>query len=392
MKSIRLKKKRDASIRRFHPWVFSGAVAQMEEELEDGDWVEVLATDGERLGIGHFQKGSISVRILQFGTGDKTTDFWEHRLKAAMDYRSNLPFFNSKETNCYRLVHAEGDGLPGLIIDLYGSTAVLQCHSIGMYLEREAIANGLKRVLGHQLSTIFDKSADSLPRNFSGRATNAYLMGTRESSLALENGYQFQIDWEEGQKTGFFLDQRDNRQLIQTYAQGRSVLNTFSYTGGFSIYALGASATKVTSVDVSARAMELTQQNVQLNFPKVPQHESVTQDVMQFFRQTEEEWDLVVVDPPAFAKSLQKRHNAVQGYKRLNAQALRHVRMGGLMFTFSCSQVVDRQLFYDTITAAAIEAGRKVRVMHHLSQPPDHPVSLFHPEGSYLKGLAVQVE
>ncbi len=393
MIKIQLKPNRDEAIRRFHPWVFSGAVFRMDGEPNDGDLVEIFDRSGEWLATGHYSDGSICVRIISFDYQAIDAAFWTKKIQNAYDFRQKVHISTKiEETNCYRLIHAEGDGLPGLIIDIYGDTAVVQCHSIGMFRARKEIADALKSVFGESLKAIFDKSKESLPKKFAMGVENAYLFGNAGNQVVVENGCQFKIDWEGGQKTGFFLDQRDNRQLLGKYAKGKTVLNAFCYTGGFSIYALLNGAKRVDSVDVSAKAIDLVNENVAMNGDFEAIHNSFAEDVLDFLKENKNVYDVMIIDPPAFAKSIDKRHNAVQGYKRLNAMALEQIAPGGILFTFSCSQVVDRQLFYDTIVAAAIEAGRQVRVMHHLTQPADHPVSLFHPEGSYLKGLVVYVE
>lgn len=391
MKKITLKDKKDAAVRRFHPWIFSGAVASMEGTIADGEMVEVFSKQGHYLATGHYHDGSICVRIFSFEKIEPNQAFWTQKLRNAYQFRERLGLTQNAHTNCYRLVHAEGDGLPGLIIDIYDRTAVIQCHSIGMHLEREKLAKALLEIYGNRLEGIYDKSQETLPDQYAKNITNAYLFGESVRKIALENEHSFLIDWETGQKTGFFLDQRDNRQLLGQYVAGKIVLNAFCYTGGFSVYALKSGASFVDSVDISQKAIELTDQNAALS-GYTEHHQSYAHDVLKFLQQAEKEYDVMVVDPPAFAKSFAKRHNAVQGYKRLNALALKKITKGGILFTFSCSQVVDKQLFYDTIVAAAIEAGRQVRVMHQLSQPADHPVNLFHPEGSYLKGLVLFVE
>lgn len=399
MKKIILKPKKDAAVRRFHPWVFSGAIVKMDEGIVDGEVVEVYTAQKEYLATGHYQSGgSITVRIFSFTKTDVEQNFWTQKIQNAYQYRKDLGFIQNPLTNCYRLIHAEGDGLPGLIIDMYNKTAVLQCHTIGMHLAKEKIAQALIEVYDNHLDTIYDKSADTLPTQYAATIENSYLYPNNHPitlspyhPVALENGHTFQIDWETGQKTGFFLDQRDNRALLAQYVMNKMVLNTFAYTGGFSVYALQAGAARVDSVDVSQKAMDLLQANINLT-PFAERHHSHTQDVLKFLQQTENEYDVMVVDPPAFAKNISKRHNAVQGYKRLNALAMQKIKKGGILFTFSCSQVVDQQLFYDTIVAAALEVGRSARVMHHLTQPADHPVSLYHPEGAYLKGLVLYLE
>jgi 23S rRNA (cytosine1962-C5)-methyltransferase len=399
---IVLKKGKDEAVRRFHPWIFSGAIAKMtvnnkETQIPDGDLVEVMDYKNQPLAVGYYNDGSIAVRILSFDTNEKIdATFWQKRLQNAYNYRTRLDLTDSTSTNAYRLVHAEGDGLPGLIIDIYDETAVVQCHSIGIYRQIQHIANALTLVFKHKLKAIYDKSSETLPPPYitQNNIKNGYLFGEIPTPcIVLENGNQFAVDWITGQKTGFFLDQRDNRALIARYAKGKTVLNAFCYSGGFSIYALKAGAKSVHSIDISPKAIDLTDKNVAINFEQLSAaHQSTAVDVLPFLKDNQAIYDVMVVDPPAFAKSMSKRHNAVQAYKRLNAMALRQITEGGILFTFSCSQVVDRQLFYDTIVAAAIEAGRKVRVMHHLTQPADHPVSMFHPEGSYLKGLVLYVE
>jgi 23S rRNA (cytosine1962-C5)-methyltransferase len=422
---IFLKKGKDEAVRRFHPWIFSGAIAKMtvnnkETQISDGDLVEVVDYKNQPLAVGYYNDGSIAVRILSFDANEKIdADFWQKRLQNAYNYRTRLDLTDSTSTNAYRLVHAEGDGLPGLIIDVYAETAVVQCHSIGIYRQIQHIADALKMVFGDKLKAIYDKSSETLPPQYISQNSikNGYLFGEMPTPcIVLENGNQFAVDWITGQKTGFFLDQRDNRALIARYSYGKTVLNAFCYSGGFSIYALKAGAKSVHSIDISPKAIDLTDKNVAINFEserttecdsvdtptptteshsvarEPVAHQSTAVDVLPFLKDNQAIYDVMVVDPPAFAKSMSKRHNAVQAYKRLNAMALRQITEGGILFTFSCSQVVDRQLFYDTIVAAAIEAGRKVRVMHHLTQPADHPVSMFHPEGSYLKGLVLYVE
>jgi 23S rRNA (cytosine1962-C5)-methyltransferase len=393
MTTITLKRGREDALLRFHPWVFSGAIHQKEDKLKDGEIVRVASMSGQTLGIGHYQDGSITVRVFAFGDKEINQEFWNEKIQNAYNSRQLIGLTNSLSTNCYRLVHAEGDGLPGLIVDIYGDTAVIQCHSIGMYRVANNISTALQTVFGEKLNAVYNKSKETLPRNFAMGIENRYHFGASKTNVVLENDCKFSIDWETGQKTGFFLDQRNNRALLGHYSKGKTVLNAFCYTGGFSIYALKEGAKRVDSVDVSEKAMELTKQNVALNnFTEGENHHSFAEDVMDFLKKNEKVYDVMIVDPPAFAKTLDKRHNAVQAYKRLNAMALKQIAPNGILFTFSCSQVVDRDLFYGAIVAAAIEAGRQVRVLHQLSQPQDHPVSLFHPEGSYLKGLVLHVE
>lgn len=392
MKTIIIKHKKEAAVLRFHPWVFSGAIAQVPDGVEDGDWVEVLAQDRRFLGAGHFQHGSISVRLLTFKKTVVDQGFWNRKFQDALQVRKIAGLDVDSPQGCYRLIHGEGDGLPGLVVDIYGGVAVAQCHSVGMHRDIGFISRALQEIYADRLQAVYDKSAEALPTQYAARCQNGYIHGAASAGVVVENGLKFLVDWESGQKTGFFLDQRDNRALLAQYAEGKEVLNAFSYTGGFSVYALAAGAHRVDSVDASARAIGLAVENVQLNGFGAAQHEGVVSDVLTYLRQTDKSYSLMVIDPPAYAKNLDKRHNAVQGYIRLNAMALRKISTGGIMFTFSCSQVVDRQLFRDSIVAAALEARRQVRVLHELSQPADHPVSLFHPEGAYLKGLVVYVE
>jgi 23S rRNA (cytosine1962-C5)-methyltransferase len=382
---------KDQSLRRFHPWIFSGAIKKIKGPVFDGDLVDVYSNHDEYLGTGHYQEGSIAVRMLSFSEGELGDDFWQKKIRNAVEFRRHTGLLGRADTNVCRLVYAEGDGLPGLIIDYYNGTAVLQAHSIGMHREREAICAALRDVMGSELKTIYDKSAESLHRHENYPATNGYLFGESTGSTeALENGHLFQVDWESGQKTGFFIDQRDNRALVARYSAGRAVLNTFCYTGGFSVYAGKAGATLVHSVDASKKAIELTTRNMELN--NLSNHEAVAMDTFEFLKDKDNIYDLIILDPPAFAKHINVKHNAVMGYKRLNAEAIRKIKPGGIIFTFSCSQVVDRNLFASTVMAAAITTGRTVRILHHLTQPADHPVNIFHPEGEYLKGLVLHVE
>ncbi|GAB3759291.1 class I SAM-dependent rRNA methyltransferase [Spirosoma pomorum] len=387
---------RDEAVRRFHPWVFSRAIGRYEGNPRDGDVVEVYDRKGTYLATGHYHDGSIAIRIFSFAAtagGRVIPDvaYWTQKLSRIRSIRQAIV---TGDTNCYRLVHGEGDGCTGLIIDMYNGVAVFQAHSIGMHRERELVAEALKNVYGDELKAVYDKSAETLPDEYGATVINGYLYGVVPVPHPVkENGNTFMIDWIAGQKTGFFLDQRDNRDLLAKYAHGKKVLNAFCYSGGFSVYALNAGASLVHSVDVSQKAIDLTDQNVAANFGEDrTEHEAFADDVMHYLKNHDRQYDVVVLDPPAYAKSLSARHRAVQGYKRLNTEGLRRVAKGGILFTFSCSQVVDRELFYNTIVAAAIEAGRQVRVLHHLSQPADHPVSLFHPEGGYLKGLVLWVE
>lgn len=386
-----LKPGKEQSLKRFHPWVFSGAIKRIVGEAKNGDIVDVFSNQQEFLGSGHYQNGSIAVRMLSFEKVKMNETFWELKIRLAYELRKKLGLVDNKETTIYRLINAEGDSLPGLIIDFYNGTAVLQAHSLGMNTSKHEITKALQKVYGEKLKAVYDKSAESLHAKES-TMQNGYLYGSSDVNEALENGLKFHVNWVEGQKTGFFIDQRENRKLLTQYAKAKSVLNTFCYSGGFSVYALQAGAKKVCSVDSSKKAIEWTEKNVALNGFTAEQHVAEVADVMQYLKKINNEYDVIVLDPPAFAKHVDARHNAVQGYKRLNAEAFKQIRKGGILFTFSCSQVVTRQLFTGAVLAAAIEAGRNVKILHHLSQPADHPNSIFHPEGEYLKGLVLFVE
>jgi 23S rRNA (cytosine1962-C5)-methyltransferase len=388
---VTLKKGKEFSILRFHPWIFSGAIQKIDGNAADGCWVEVKDFKGSTLGFGHYQNGSIAVRVLSFLKSAPTKNFWAEKFAQALLVRSasNLP---SNQTNAIRLIHGEGDGLPGLVIDYYDGTAIVQAHSVGMHNDRHAIAEGLQTVLGDQLKSVYYKSQSTLPGKTRDARDDEYLLGmSAVPHIILENHNKFYVDWEGGQKTGFFLDQRENRRLLGDFSKGKNVLNTFCYTGGFSVYALMAGATLVHSVDASEKAIDLTMRNIELNGFDSTVHESFAIDTFEFLKDKEDKYDLIILDPPAFAKHRDARHQAVKGYQRLNTEAMRVIKSGGIIFTFSCSQVVDRQLFYDTVVSAAIQAGRDVKVLHHLTQPADHPVSMFHPEGEYLKGLVLFV-
>ncbi|MBI4930449.1 MAG: class I SAM-dependent rRNA methyltransferase [Bacteroidetes bacterium] len=392
---ITLSSGKDQSLRRFHPWVFSGAIKKVKDKVEvkDGDIVEVFDNKDEFLGIGHYQDSSIAVRIFSFEKINPDSDFWKSKIKNAYDFRKKIGLAENPATNCYRLVFAEGDGLPGLIIDYYNGTCVMQCHSIGMHLAKNEIVEALKEIYGEKLLAVYDKSAETLPKKYAEGVKNEYLFGkgTDEQHLIFENGLSFWSDWKGGQKTGFFLDQRENRQMLARYSQEKNILNAFCYTGAFSVYALNAGANEVHSVDSSKRAIELAEKNVKMNSFS-GKHKSFAADVCDFLKNKKDVYDVMVLDPPAFAKHFNVRHNALMGYKRLNIEALKQIKAGGILFTFSCSQVIDRPLFEKTILSAAIIAGRNVRVLHHLSQAPDHAVNIFHPEGEYLKGLVLFVE
>lgn len=396
-----LKPKREASIKRMHPWVFSGAILKIvlpndASEPQEGDLVKVLDSKEQFLGIGHFGTSSIAVRILSFEDLSIDTSFFKAKFQSALHLRNQLQLFNQETTNCYRLIHAEGDGLPGLIVDIYKDVAVIQAHSKGMANSYDAITEALKHVLKDHIKAIYAKSEQTLPKQYAKQFPDKYLWKSNDKQgskqLVKENDFVFEIDWVEGQKTGFFIDQRENRRILQKYCQGKTVLNTFCYSGGFSIYALGAGAKSVYSVDSSAKAISLTDRNVALNFQDQINHTSIVQDTFSFLNASKDTYDVIVLDPPAYAKSKSAKHNAIQGYRRLNERALKMINKGGILFTFSCSQIIHRKLFEDTITAAAIDAGRSVRILEHLSQPADHPVNIFHPEGEYLKGLVLFVE
>jgi 23S rRNA (cytosine1962-C5)-methyltransferase len=393
MQIIKLKSGKELSLQRRHPWVFSGALTFVHKSISDGDTVEIQDNKGNFLAIGHYQGGtSIALRIISFDKVEIDQSFWDLIISKAISYRRTIHIIDSDITNTYRLFHGEGDGVPGLIIDIYNDVAVIQCHSVGVHRSIEFIKNSLIRQLGQQVKSVYVKTRDTLPEPYAIDTQDALIHGTSVITQVLENNIPFHINVETGQKTGFFLDQRDNRDLVGKHSKDRTVLNCFCYTGGFSMYALAAGASEVISVDISQKAMDLVDQNVALG-KYMAQHKSVTANVMHYLSDAAlGTYDVVIVDPPAFAKSVHKRHNAVQAYKRLNALAIKKVKPGGLLFTFSCSQVVGTQLFYDTIVAAGIEAGRNIRVMHHLSQGADHPIHLFHPEGHYLKGLMLYVE
>lgn len=390
---LRLKKGRHQSILRKHPWVFSGALQKVPRELDDGETVHVADHEGHILGTGHYHRGSIAVRLFAFEEVVPDAAFWTDRIGRAIAFRQKAGILSLPDTDAYRLVHGEGDGLSGLVVDRYADVVVMQCHSIGMHRQRHHLAAALKHHLGTEVR-IYDKSKNALPPNYAAAISDGWLAGEgAPETVVREYGHRFFVHVAEGQKTGFFLDQRENRHYMAPFCEGRTVLNAFCYSGGFSVYALAHGARHVASVDASARAIEWTERNVALNELPADRHETHVADVLEFLKgQPFGKYDLMVVDPPAFAKRLDKRHKAVQGYKRLNALALRQIAPGGVLFTFSCSQVIDLQLFKDTIVAAGIEAGRQVRVLATLGQPPDHPVNLFHPEGSYLKGLALYVE
>ena len=390
---ITLKPKREESLLRYHPWIFSGAIAHIDGNPQEGDMVRVYSAQGEQIASGHYQQGSISVRILSFGNEEAGDELWLNRIRQAYRLRLLLELAgNSKENTAYRLVHGEGDFLPGLVIDIYGTTAVVQAHSVGMYRNLDRITDALKQVYGNQLNAVYSKSSATIP--FKGlNVTDEYLYGQEKNpATIIEYGNKFNVSWVDGQKTGFFLDQRENRMLLERYCKDAKVLNTFCYTGGFSVYALKGGAKLVHSVDSSKKAVELTDENIALNFGETNRHQSFVSDTLKFLRSTQEQYNIVVVDPPAFAKHQSALRNALQAYKRLNVAALQHIEKGGLLFTFSCSQAVSKEAFQNAIFSAAAISQRKVRIIHRLSQPADHPVSIYHPEGEYLKGLVLYVE
>ncbi|MCG3164713.1 MAG: Ribosomal RNA large subunit methyltransferase I [Bacteroidia bacterium] len=406
MKKIILNKGKEHSLKRFHPWVFSGAISERSDKVADGDVAEVFSASGEYLGTGYCSHGSIAVRILSFEQTEINLDFWKRKIADAYQLRQQIGLSESTTTTVFRLLNAEGDGIPGLIIDFYNGTAVVQAHSFFVHDNLALIAEALQSVLGDKLKAVYDKSEETLHAapviaseakqlseaiSLPVRQKSLYVYGKNETNEVLENGNRFYVNWEEGQKTGFFIDQRENRKLLGYYSKGKRVLNTFCYSGGFSVYALKAGASWVVSVDASRKAIEWTDQNVLLNGFDDKMHHSHVGDVQEYMKTAADNFDIIILDPPAFAKHQKAKHNAVQGYRRLNESAIRKIKSGGLIFTFSCSQAVDRPLFESTVMAAAIDAGRRVRILHHLSQPADHPVSVFHPEGQYLKGLVVQV-
>ncbi len=389
IKSLVIRKNKQNSVERFHPWIFSGAIETDTSDIVEGELVDIVGHKGQFIARGHFQPSTIAVRVLTFIDRPIDQDFYNEMVQNAVQMRLNLNLLNEKN-NIFRLIHGEGDSLPGLIVDFYNGVAVIQCHSIGMYRDLNFISLALQRVLGDKLIAIYSKSNDTLPARL--EIVNEYVYGTCETPhVALENGVKYNIDWVNGQKTGFFIDQRENRNLIAKYALGKKVLNTFCYSGGFSLSAISGGATFAHSLDSSKKAIELTDENVILN-EMGSNHKSIVADTMEYIKELPEEYDIIVLDPPAFAKHRDKRHKAIQGYKRLNAHAIRQIKPGGLIFTFSCSQVVDKFLFNNTIIAAAIESGRKVRIIEQLHQPADHPINAFHPEGEYLKGLVIQVD
>lgn len=391
-KQIFLKRGKEESLKRFHPWIFSGAIHHMDEDIKEGETVRVITAAGEFIAIGHYQIGSIAVRVLSFEDIEINTDFWRERLQAALNMRVGVGIADSPANNTYRLVHGEGDYLPGLVIDCYGSTAVMQAHSVGMHVCRNEICQALVKVMDERISNVYYKSETTLPYKADLHQENGFLVGGDASNVAMENGLKFHIDWLRGQKTGFFVDQRENRSLLEQYAKGKSVLNMFCYTGGFSVYAMRGDAKLVHSVDSSAKAIELTNDNVVLNFPGDGRHEAFCEDAFKYLDEHDQQYDLIVLDPPAFAKHRAALRNALKGYTRLNVKGLQRIKKGGILFTFSCSQVVTKDNFRNAVFTAAAQVGRKVRILHQLHQPADHPINIYHPEGEYLKGLVLYVE
>ena len=391
-KKVYLKAGKEESLKRFHPWVFSGAIARIEGEPEEGEIVDVYTSKKEFIACGHFQIGSIAVRVLTFRQEEINRDFWKRRLEVALDLRRSLNLVDNPENNTYRLVHGEGDNLPGLIIDVYGQTAVMQAHSAGMHVFRMEIAEALSEVMGDIVQHIYYKSETTLPFKADLGPENGFIKGGSPENVALENGLKFHVDWLKGQKTGFFVDQRENRHLLERYSKGRNVLNMFCYTGGFSFYAMRGGANLVHSVDSSAKAIDLTNQNVELNFPGDERHQAFAEDAFKYLDRMGDQYDLIILDPPAFAKHRDALRNALRGYSKLNAKAFEKIKPGGILFTFSCSQVVDKKDFRNAVFTAAAQSGRSVRILHQLTQPGDHPVNIYHPEGEYLKGLVLYVE
>lgn len=391
-KKVYLKSGKEESLKRFHPWVFSGAIAKVEGEPEEGEIVDVYTSKKEFIACGHFQIGSIAVRVLTFRQEEICFNFWKRRLEVALDLRRSLGLVDNPENNTYRLVHGEGDNLPGLIIDVYGQTAVMQAHSVGMHVYRQVIADALSEVMGNIVKHIYYKSETTLPFKADLGPENGFIKGGRPENVALENGLRFHVDWLKGQKTGFFVDQRENRHLLERYSKGRNVLNMFCYTGGFSFYAMRGGANLVHSVDSSAKAIDLTNKNVELNFPGDNRHQAFAEDAFKFLDRMGDQYDLIILDPPAFAKHRDALRNALRGYSKLNAKAFEKIKPGGILFTFSCSQVVDKKDFRNAVFTAAAQSGRSVRILHQLTQPGDHPVNIYHPEGEYLKGLVLYVE
>ncbi|MDD6896301.1 MAG: class I SAM-dependent rRNA methyltransferase [Prevotellaceae bacterium] len=391
-KNVYLKKGKEESLKRFHPWIFSGAIQRADGDLAEGETVRVITAGGEFIAVGHYQIGSIAVRVLSFSDVLIDDDFWKSRLQSAFDMRRSIGIVDDPHNNTYRLVHGEGDNIPGLVIDVYGDTAVMQAHSVGIHQERMAIARCLVEVAGSRISNVYYKSETTLPYKAELGQEDGFIIGGSDDNVAMENGLKFHVDWLKGQKTGFFVDQRENRSLLEHFARGKKVLNMFCYTGGFSFYAMRGGAELVHSVDSSAKAIELTTRNVNMNFPGDNRHEAYCEDAFKYLDRMGDRYDLIILDPPAFAKHRGALHNALKGYTRLNLKAFEKIQRGGILFTFSCSQVVTKDNFRNAVFTAAALAGRKVRILHQLHQPADHPINIFHPEGEYLKGLVLYVE
>ena len=391
-KNIYLKHRKEESLKRFHPWVFSGAIHHMDEGIAEGDTVRVITADGNCIAVGHYQLGTITVRVLSFDDIAIDDGFWQQRMQSALAMRESIGVANNPDNNTYRLIHGEGDNLPGLIIDCYGTTAVMQAHSVGMHVCREQICKALIEVMGDRIKNVYYKSETTLPFKAELGQENGFIYGHTDNNTAVENSLSFHVDWLKGQKTGFFVDQRENRSLLEHYAKGKSVLNMFCYTGGFSVYAMRGGANIVHSVDSSAKAIELTNHNVAMNFPNDNRHEAFCEDAFKYLDDNDKKYDLIVLDPPAFAKHRMALHNALKGYIRLNIKGLQRIKPGGILFTFSCSQAVSKENFRNAVFTAAAQAGRNVRILHQLHQPADHPVNIYHPEGEYLKGLVLYVE
>ncbi|MEO5572357.1 MAG: class I SAM-dependent rRNA methyltransferase [Bacteroidia bacterium] len=388
---IILKKGKERSLQNFHPWLFSGAVQSQDKELTEGCIVEIYSGDNNYLGTAHFHHGSIVARILSFEQCEINQHFFNRKILRAFELRKNLQLINSEETTVYRLVNAEGDGLPGLVVDIYKNTAVIQTHTAGMFESREKIKNALLNLSGLNLEAVYDKSANSMEKHTEIVSQNSYLFGEKKNNLIVENKIKFSVDWEEGQKTGFFIDQRESRKLLMHYSKNKKVLNTFAYSGGFSLYALQSGASLVHSVDSSKKAMEWANQNVELNFKNAP-HEYFALDTFDFLKKGEENYDVIILDPPAFAKHLSAIDKATVGYRNLNYEAIKRINKNGILFTFSCSQAIDKNLFRKIVFMAAAQAKRNVKILHQLTQSPDHPISIYHPEGEYLKGLVLYIE
>jgi 23S rRNA (cytosine1962-C5)-methyltransferase len=391
-KNIYLKRGKDESLKRFHPWIFSGAINKMDEGIAEGDIVKVFSQKGDFMAVGHYQKGTIAVRVLSFDDIAIDDVFWETRIASAFNMRKSIGIADNPANNTYRLVHGEGDYLPGLVIDCYGPTAVVQAHSVGMHYSRQAVCQALLKVMGDRIENVFYKSETTLPYKADLGQEDGFLYGNTDDNTAVENGLKFHIDWLKGQKTGFFVDQRENRSLLESYAKDRSVLNMFCYTGGFSVYAMRGGAKLVHSVDSSAKAIELTKANIAMNFPGDDRHEAICDDAFKYLDSHNDKYDLIILDPPAFAKHRSALHNALKGYIRLNVLGLKRIKHGGILFTFSCSQAVSKEQFRTAVFTAAAQANRQVRILHQLHQPADHPINIYHPEGEYLKGLVLYVE